>query len=399
MPKPTQPPTAGTVNAVIAQAVQAGPTSARAAPEDGALIHVALEEVGPHPDQPRQTVNEDKLRELMAGIVQSGGLLQPINVRPSLPTDARADDERAYSYRLIVGQRRLEAYRRLQASAVTDEERRRYATIPAVVRLGRDRADALKDAILENIQRDDLLPLDAAEALAKLKREAGHKSAKELAAAVGQKEDRVKRLLRLNDAPEVVKAAVRSGVLVAVHTEADGEPPTNARVRREHLRRLDVMEALEFARLHEHYLRKVAASRKPAAAEEHANERTRCLIEKALKEGWGFRRIQEQIEAVVNGDTAADASAAGSAKAPPSPFRATSTELVIRRNRVKSAARSELEALGQLLRDVLVEVEAARATLPDVPMHVPEKPPVPVPQRQAGTQEGRELAEQAATAP
>ena len=84
----------------------------------------------------------------MAGITQAGGLLQPITVRPSVPADSRPDDARPYAYRLITGQR-LEAYRRLG-----------HATIPAVVRPGRERADALKDAILENLQRDDLLPLD-----------------------------------------------------------------------------------------------------------------------------------------------------------------------------------------------------------------------------------------------
>lgn len=374
MRKPNPQSSAGSVNAVIEHAVRAGPGAGDNALEDGALLHVPLEEVGAHPDQPRQAFQEDKLRELMAGIVQTGGLLQPINIRPSLPSDARADEDRPYSYRLIAGQRRLEAYRRLLASASTEEDRRRYVTIPAVLRLGRDRADALKDAILENIQRDDLVPLDVAEALAKLRREAGLRSAKELAGAVGQKEDRVKRLLRLNEAPEVVKAAVRSGLLVTVREDRDAEG--SERPRREHLRRLDLMEALEFSRLHEHYLRKFSTTRKPALAEEQANERTRNAIERALGEGWGFRRIQEQVEALVSGTTSPVPQAPRTAKASAPPFRANGNELVIRRTRLESATASELVALEQHLREVLAEIEKARATLPALPAAVPESPPV-----------------------
>ncbi len=342
-------------------------------------MRIPLEDIGPHPDQPRRTLNEEKLRELMAGIVQSGGLLQPINVRVAQPTDARPEDERAWPYRLIAGQRRLEAYRRLLAAAEADTDRALYAAIPAVLRLGRNRADALKDAILENIQRDDLMPLDAAEALAKLKREGGHRSAKELAAAVGQKEDRVKRLLRLNEAPEVVKAAVRSGLLVSVQVEPEGEGGTEPRVRREHLRRLDLMEALEFSQLHEHYLRKLSASRRPAVAEAQSDERTRGAIERALKEGWGFRRIQEHIEALVSGREGSASEDSAKQRAQPSPFRANSSELVIRRKSLGSATAAELEALGQLLREVMSEVEAARATLPALPVPAPVKPPVAPP--------------------
>lgn len=338
--------------------------------EDGTLLKIDLDEIGPHPDQPRRALNEEKLKELMVSIVQAGGLLQPINVRPSLPEDSRPEDERPYRYRLIAGQRRLEAFRRLRDAATTPEERKRFAMIDARLRLGRDRADALKDALVENLQRDDLLPLDAAEALAKLKTEGGFRSAKELAVAVGQKEDRVKRLLRLNEAPEIVKAAVRTGLLVQVRAQpaADAEAsPDSASVqpKREHLRRLDLMEALEFAQLHHHYVEKLSAAKKPAIAEEQATERTRKAIERALLAGWGFRRIQEHVNALIEGRAIEEKAAMGpeAAKDQPPPFKATAKDIVIHRTRLRGATGAQLDALEKELRQLLSEVETARGNV------------------------------------
>lgn len=115
-------------------------------------------------------------------------------------------------------------------------------------------------------------------------------------------------------------------------------------------------------------------------AEELANERTRSVIEKALREGWGFRRIQEQVEALVNGKAAVEPQMAGTGKATVPPFRANGSELVIRRTRLGSATAAELAALEQHLREVLTEVERARATLPALPVAIPESPPVATPE-------------------
>ena len=152
--------------------------------------------------------------------LEVGGLLHPIDVRPAIPEEAR-EGEPAYEYRLIAGQRRLEAYRRLQAQATTPEERSRWAKVPAILKVGVDAAEALEQAVIENIQREELSPLDEAEAYAGIKKKRGLKSAKEIASRVGKKEERVRRLLRLNEAPEVVKTALRTGLTVTVRAPAE----------------------------------------------------------------------------------------------------------------------------------------------------------------------------------
>lgn len=344
----------GTLNEQISAMAAAGP---RRALQDGALQRIGLDLIGPHPDQPRTTLDEARLKELMNGIVQSGGLLQPVTVRPALQEEARPG-EPPYEYRLVAGQRRLEAYRRLLAAAGTGADRERYGTIPAIVVLGRDEADALRDAIIENVHRDDLLPLDAAEALASLKKKQNLRNAREVAQAVGMKEDRVKRLLRLNDSPEVVKDALRRGLTVTIREEpADGTgegegTPAVAREKRETLRRLDLMEALEFAQLYDHYFEKHGGFRKESAPA-RASGIVRNAIERAVQEGWGFRRIQDYVEAVKAGRERAEG---GPAPRSQPLFKSDAKQVVIYSQRLEGASPEERSALATRLRELLAQV-------------------------------------------
>jgi ParB/RepB/Spo0J family partition protein len=318
--------------------------------EDGSLLRIPLESIGPHPDQPRTVVQEDKLKELAASIQTVGGLLHPIDVRPAVPEEAR-EGEPACEYRLIAGQRRLEAYRRLHAQATTSEERSRWATIPALLKLGVDEADALEQAVIENIQREELSPLDEAEAYARIRKKRGLKSAKEIAARVGKKEERVRRLLRLNEAPEIVKAALRTGLTVTVRVPADAgnTEPQERRVRE---RRLDYLEALEFMDLHEHLFEKHGGFKKSSATEK-ADDGARRAIERALTEGWGLRRIQEHVAATKAGRTPAAIPAPASTTL----FRDDGRRFSLDRKQLASGTQEQRETLRAVLVKLLDEID------------------------------------------
>ena len=150
------------------------------------LIEAVVAEIEPNPDQPRKRLDQGALQELAASI-ERHGLMQPIVVR--------ASGEGAYA--LVAGQRRLAAYERLGR-----------ATIPALLATG----DAAELALIENLQRADLDPLDEAEALASLKARHGY-SQDQLAAAMAKAKSTVSELLGLNTLPEAIKAEVRTSEL------------------------------------------------------------------------------------------------------------------------------------------------------------------------------------------
>src|SRR5216683_157228 len=118
-----------------------GPTREEAQRE-GSLVELAISDIRPNPYQPRQDVDQAALEELKSSIRQAG-LLQPVVVRPR----PRAEGE---GYELIAGERRLRACQALG-----------WERIPAVKRDVDDRT-ALTLALIENLQRDDLSPVDEA---------------------------------------------------------------------------------------------------------------------------------------------------------------------------------------------------------------------------------------------
>lgn len=146
------------------------------------VIEVALLTLKPNPDQPRKTFSEDSLREL-ADSIESKGLLQPVVVQ-------RSGEE----YVIVAGERRVRAFQLLGRE-----------TIPAIATEGN--ADEL--AIIENLQREDLHPIEEAEALARLMARHGY-SQGDLAKIVGKARNTVSELLSLNRLPEDIKAACRT---------------------------------------------------------------------------------------------------------------------------------------------------------------------------------------------
>ena len=152
--------------------------------------------IGPSPYQPRAQIDPVALEELTRS-VRVHGIVQPIVVRP-------APDGR---YELVAGERRWRAARSAG-----------LATIPAVVR---DVADdtALALAIIENVQREDLGPIEEAQALARLIGEFSM-THQQVADVVGRSRSAVSNLVRLLDLEEDVRALVESGELDMGHARA-----------------------------------------------------------------------------------------------------------------------------------------------------------------------------------
>ncbi len=170
---------------IVQQESESGPgmISLLSARPPTAVRELPLAKVVPNPGQPRMTWHEETLKELAASI-REHGVLQPILVRP-------AGD----AYEIIAGERRW------RASKIAAKE-----TIPAIVERFDD-ATALEIALIENLQREDLSPLDEAVIYQKMTGELGY-SIRNLATKLGKDKGYVENRLRLATAPEDVREMV-----------------------------------------------------------------------------------------------------------------------------------------------------------------------------------------------
>jgi ParB family chromosome partitioning protein len=160
-------------------------------------VEIAVETIVPNPHQPRKQFDEAGILALAASI-KSTGLVQPIIVRPS------ADG--VGGYQLIAGERRLRA---TKAAGL--------ATIPAIIR----QVDPFKQAqmaLIENIQREDLNPVERAQAYRAIMDQLGLTQA-ELAQRLGEDRSSIANYLRLLDLAEPVQALVREGKLTLGHAK------------------------------------------------------------------------------------------------------------------------------------------------------------------------------------
>jgi ParB family chromosome partitioning protein len=151
--------------------------------------------IRPNPKQPRTVFDEDALEELV-GSIREIGVLQPIVVRP-------VED----GYELIMGERR---WRATQAAGLD--------TVPAIVRHTED-SDLLRDALLENLHRSQLNPLEEAAAYQQLLDDFGC-THDELAARIHRSRPQISNTLRLLRLPPLVQRRVAAGVLSAGHARA-----------------------------------------------------------------------------------------------------------------------------------------------------------------------------------
>lgn len=159
---------------------------------------IALDDIRPNSRQPRTVFDEDDLNELVGSIAEIG-VLQPIVVRPDPTGEAR--------FELIMGERRW------RASREAGKE-----TIPAIVRQTED-DDLLRDALLENLHRAALNPLEEAAAYQQLLDDFGC-THEELAARISRSRPQISNTLRLLKLPALVQRRVAAGVLSAGHARA-----------------------------------------------------------------------------------------------------------------------------------------------------------------------------------
>jgi ParB family chromosome partitioning protein len=164
------------------------------------FAELPVDRLGPNPLQPRQHFDEEAMDELVVSI-REVGLLQPVVVREI------AADESGPRYELVMGERR---WRATQQAGLQ--------TIPAIVRDTSD-DDMLRDALLENLHRQDLNPLEEAAAYQQLLAEFGA-THEELAARIGRSRPQISNTIRLLNLPGPVQRRVAAGVLSAGHARA-----------------------------------------------------------------------------------------------------------------------------------------------------------------------------------
>ncbi|HRH30112.1 MAG TPA: ParB/RepB/Spo0J family partition protein [Aquabacterium sp.] len=175
-------------------------TPATRTPSPGTFATIALDRITPSLTNPRKTFDPAKLQDL-AESIRSSGVHQPVVVR-SLPGSRLADTDRTVQYELVVGERRL------RASIIAGVD-----TIPAIVRTLSDN-EVLEIQVIENLQRDDLAPLEEAEGYDHLMQHTGL-SADEVAAKIGKSRSYVYAKLKLLDLCQEVRQALREGSIDA----------------------------------------------------------------------------------------------------------------------------------------------------------------------------------------
>jgi ParB family chromosome partitioning protein len=165
-------------------------------PEGSYFAELDITAISPNPRQPRSVFDEEAMDELV-GSVREVGLLQPVVVRPTGPG----------AFELVMGERR---WRASQAAGL--------ATIPAIVRRTEDH-DLLRDALLENLHRAQLNPLEEAAAYQQMLEDFGC-TQDELASRIKRSRPQISNTIRLLRLPPTVQRRVAAGVLSAGHARA-----------------------------------------------------------------------------------------------------------------------------------------------------------------------------------
>jgi ParB family chromosome partitioning protein len=168
-----------------------------AAPDQSSVRLLPIADLKPHPGQPRRHFAQTALEEL-AQSIRERGIIQPIVVRPA-PSGK--------GYQIVAGERR---WRAAQRAALHE--------IPAIIRDFGD-SETLEIALIENVQREDLNPIEEAEAYHRLTEDFGH-SQKALAALVDKSRSHVANLMRLLDLPNSVRALMLENRLQMGHARA-----------------------------------------------------------------------------------------------------------------------------------------------------------------------------------
>jgi len=235
---------------------------APASPPTGGTVDLPLSAIAPNPHQPRQSFNDTALADLAASI-KSSGLIQPIIVRPAGGASSQ--------YELIAGERRLRAAKLAGLSS-----------IPALVRQV-DSVTQAQMALIENIQREDLNPIERAQGYRTLIDQLGLTQA-ELAGRLGEDRSSIANFLRLLDLAEPVKVMVRDGRLSVGHAKLIASAPDL--LEQERLANLVLLQGLSVRNL-ERVIKqgpKAAISKQAPTVSPHIQD-----LEKSLTRQLGLR--------------------------------------------------------------------------------------------------------------
>ncbi len=170
------------------------PVSAGTAPEDNRdrVLYIDINDIKPNSAQPRMNFDEDKLKEL-AGSIRANGVIQPLIVR-----------EGANGYELVAGERRWRASRLAGLK-----------TVPCIIRDFDDRQNAIV-AIIENMQREDLNPIEEAKGLKSMTDKYGF-TQEQISVSLGRSRTYITNSIRLLKLPEEIQEYVSSGQMSAAH--------------------------------------------------------------------------------------------------------------------------------------------------------------------------------------
>ena len=164
----------------------------------GQETKIPIANLKPSPSQPRRLFNKNSINEL-ADSIKAKGLVQPLVVRPS-PSDAN-------SYEIIAGERRWRAAQIAQLHEV-----------PVVIRNFND-TEALEIAIIENVQRSDLSPIEEAAGYKRLIENHGH-TQEDLSGIVGKSRSHIANIIRLLSLPQSIQDMITEGKISSGHARA-----------------------------------------------------------------------------------------------------------------------------------------------------------------------------------
>jgi ParB family chromosome partitioning protein len=214
------------LQALLGEAARPAPApgAGESAPARGGVREIDIARIQPNPEQPRVQFDEEALEELAQSIGERG-VLQPILLRPA-----------GENYMIIAGERRWRA-----------AQRARLHTIPAIVR-EIDESTTAELALIENIQRLDLNPLEEAEGYRQLIQRHGH-TQDDVSKIVHKSRSHVANLLRLLDLPQFVRQALMKGEISMGHARAVATSDDPEALTKEIIARgLSVRQAEERAR-------------------------------------------------------------------------------------------------------------------------------------------------------
>jgi len=182
------------LEALIPQ-VPSEPVKTEEQPKEG-FVHVSVDKIRSNPYQPRTRMDEEKLSELTASIKEKG-IIQPVVVRQT-----------GEEFELVAGERRLTAVKRLG-----------WEKIPVVITGKLSKEEMLEFSLIENLQREDLNPIDTAKGYKRLMEECSL-SQDQMAQKIGKDRSTIANTLRLLHLPEEVQKSVSEGELSEGHARA-----------------------------------------------------------------------------------------------------------------------------------------------------------------------------------